>query len=135
MSLDIKVDTSGLERIIQQEPGRVDKWLRGVAMQMVGDVKLKFNSGPRGRAYKRGKKFHIASSPGYPPNVDTGTLRATINHNPAGHLTYHITAGTNYAAYLEYGTTKMAARPFMGPVFTAWNQKIEADAKEKLDLE
>lgn len=135
MSLSVKVDTKGLERLIQQEPQRVDKWLRGVAETMVSDIKLSFGTGPGGRSYKRGRKYHVASSPGYAPNVDTGTLRASIRQNPAGHLTYHIVAGTDYAAYLEYGTAKMAARPYMRPVFNQWSGKIEQDAKENLDLE
>ena len=134
-SLNITVDTSGMERLIQQEPQRVDRWLRGVAAVMVSDVKTMFNTGPGGRSYRRGKKWHVASSPSHPPNVDTGTLRASIRSIPAGRLTYHIAAGTHYAPYLEYGTAKMAARPYMGPVFASWAKKIERDAKENLDLE
>jgi hypothetical protein len=141
MSLKVTVDTKGLERVIQQEPGRVDKWLRGVAQQMVGDIKLSFNSGPAGRTYKRGPKnkrgakTHVASSPGYAPNVDIGTLRASIKAAPAGHLAYQISDGVNYGTWLEHGTARMAARPFMGPVFAAWEKKIEQDARENLDLE
>lgn len=135
MSLEIKVDTKGLERIIQQEPQRVDRWLRGVASEMVSDIKLRFNSGPPGRRYKRGGKYHVASSPGESPNSDTGALKASIRHTPAGNLKYHISASGIYGPYLEYGTARMAARPFMGPVFTDWQGKIEKDAKENLNLE
>lgn len=135
MSLKVTVDTAGLRRLIAEEPRRVDTWLRGVAEQMVGDVKLSFGSGPGGRTYKRGRKYHVASSPGHAPNVDTGTLRASIKQQPAGHLTYRISDGVEYGVHLEYGTSRMAARPFMTPVFEAWNKKIEADAKQELDLE
>jgi HK97 gp10 family phage protein len=130
MSLEITVDTKGIERLIQQEPQRVDAWLRGVAIMIANDVKISFNTGPAGRAYKRGRKFHVASSPGYAPNVDTGALRASVRSRPAGRLAYQISVGTSYAAYLEYGTAKMAARPFMGPVFASWAKKIEKDARE-----
>lgn len=141
MSLEIKVDTKGLERIIQQEPQRVDRWLRGVASEMVSDIKLRFNTGPAGRTYdrgpnnKRGKRYHVASSPGYSPNSDTGALKASIRQTPAGHLKYHISASGIYAQYLEQGTARMAARPYMGPVFIDWQGKIEKDAKENLNLE
>lgn len=135
MSLEIKVDTKGLERIIQQEPQRVDRWLRGVAEQMVGDIKLSFGTGPAGRRYKRDGKYHVASSAGNPPNSDSGNLTGTIKSKSAGRLTYHISAGTGYDRLLEYGTRKMAARPFMGPVFAEWQGKIEKDAKENLNLE
>lgn len=140
MSLKVTVDTKGLEELIRTEPKTVDRWLRGVAETMVGDIKLSFGSGPAGRAYKRGPKnkkgakTHVASSPGYAPNVDIGTLRASIHQTRAGNLTYHIAAGTIYAEYLEYGTARMAARPYMTPVFEAWGSKIEKDAQENLDL-
>ncbi len=135
MSLKVKVDTKGLQDLIRTSPQKVDRWLAGVAEQMVGDIKVSFNTGPAGRSYKRGSRYHVASSPGYPPNVDTGTLRASIRQTPAGHLTRHIVAGTEYAEPIEFGTSKMAARPYMGPVFAAWQGKIEDDAKENLDLE
>ena len=135
MSLEIKVDTKGLERLIQQSPRKVDAWLRGVATQMVGDIKLSFGTGPGGRAHKRGGKWHIASRPGNPPNVDTGTLRASITMASSGHLAYRISDGVDYGRDLEYGKVRVAARPFMGPMFDAWGKKIEADAKKELNLE
>jgi len=135
MSLEIKVDTKGLERLIQQSPRQVDAWLRGVATQMVGDIKLSFDTGPGGRTYTRKRKVHVASSPNNPPNVDTGTLRASIKMAPSGHLAYKISDGVDYGRDLEYGKARMAARPFMGPVFDAWGKKIEADAKKELNLE
>ena len=46
--------------------------------------------------------------------VDTGNLRGSITHevNPD-----HAKVGTNveYAPYLEYGTVKMAAQPYLRP--------------------
>lgn len=133
--LEIKVDLSKLRQIAQQEPARVDAWMRGVAQTITDDVKLSFGSGPGGRTYKRKKRYHIASSPGYAPNVDTGTLRASIKWKPTGKLKYQISDGVHYGVYLEYGTSRMAARPFMGPVFTDWGGKIEKDARENLNLE
>lgn len=134
--LKIEVDVSGLERLVKEEPQRVDRWLRGVAEQMAGDIKLRFNTGPAGRTYKRGKRLHVASSPGYSPNSDTGALKASIRKTPAGRLKYHIGASGRYAQYLEQGTTKMQPRPYIGPVFADWTgSKIEDDAKQNLDLE
>lgn len=137
MSLKIDVDLSGLERVLRDEPKKVDQWLAGVAETMVGDIKLSFGTGPAGKSYKRGKggKYHVASSPGFPPNVDVGTLRASIRQEPAGRLTRRIVAGAENAELLENGTAHMAARPFMSPVFDDWSTKIEDDAKRNLNLE
>ena len=141
MSLKVTVDTKGLQEVLRNEPKRVDAWLRGVAVTMVGDIKLSFGSGPAGRVYKRGPKnkkgakTHTASSPGSPPNSDTGALIGSIRMYPSGNLSYTISDGYEYGEYLEYGTARMAARPFMTPVFDAWNKKIEKDAEENLNLE
>ncbi len=52
-NFEIKVDQRKLQQLIATEPERVDKWLRGVAQQIVGDIKLSFGTSPDGRAYKR----------------------------------------------------------------------------------
>lgn len=130
-----KVDVSGIDRILKQEPGRVDAWLRGVADQILGDIVVSFNTSPGGRTYKRGSVTHTASQPGYPPNVDIGTLRASMHVEPAGKMSYHIADGTEYGIYLEDGTEHIQPRPFVQPVFADWSKKMEADAKRNLKLE
>lgn len=57
-----------------------------------------------------------ASAPGQPPAVDTGQLRASITHLVKKEFFAWVAqVGTNveYAAALEFGTSTMAARPFM----------------------
>ena len=46
--------------------------------------------------------------------VDTGNLRASINKQASGNT---CTVGTNceYAGYVEFGTYKMAAQPYLVP--------------------
>ena len=58
------------------------------------------------------------SAPGQPPAVQTGRLRNSIVHQPATAGNLFARAGTNvpYGKYLEFGTSKMAARPWLGPV-------------------
>lgn len=60
---------------------------------------------------------HRASAPGQPPAVDTGQLRASIQIDPSGLSQSMPTnrVGTNLvnARPLEYGTFRMAPRPYM----------------------
>ena len=58
---------------------------------------------------------HVPSAPGQPPNEDTGTLRNSIILTQPAPLRVRISANAPYAAFLEFGTSRMAARPFMGP--------------------
>jgi hypothetical protein len=133
--MKVTVETRGLQEVIRNEPKRVDAWLRGVATEMVNDIKLSFNSGPGGRSYKRGARWHVASVAGSPPNSDTGNEKNSIRYFSSGDHQYTITDGWEYGELLELGTSRMAARPFFAPVFNAWQVKIEDDAARNLNLE
>lgn len=47
--------------------------------------------------------------------VDTGALKASIHVEEAGRGSYQVVASTHYAAFVEYGTHKMAAQPYLTP--------------------
>ncbi len=50
--------------------------------------------------------------------VDTGRLRSSIRHEFSdGGLTGEVTANTNYAAFVELGTSKQDPQPFLDPAF------------------
>jgi len=106
----------------------------------------------KSKKLKRGKsgKFHVASLPGGPPNVDTGRLRASVSTNhsrsvaPRGQVgpkanagdgigkpisgehNFVVVVGTNvdYGKFLELGTGRKA-RPWLRPAF----EKIIHSAK------
>lgn len=59
-----------------------------------------------------------ASNPGDPPNIRTGKLHVSMQANRLADNQWEVVAGGGgafYARYLEYGTGKMAARPFFTP--------------------
>lgn len=130
----IKVDTRALEALIAKTENGLDGWLAGVANEIGNDAKLIMNTGPRGRMYKRGAgKVHYASSPGYPPNVDTGALRASIRAMKKGNLRYWIVDGVEHGITLENGGTRIAPRPFMRPAMAGWqNGKLATSLTEWL---
>lgn len=53
------------------------------------------------------------SSPGEPPHVDTGELISGIFYNVSDDLQLTVGFTADYGWDLEYGTSKMAARPFL----------------------
>lgn len=81
--------------------------------------------GKTGRVYKRGSVTHRASAPGEAPASDTGRLLNSIHVDSQvtverTALVAEVKAGgadTKYAPMLEFGTSKMQARPFMFPAF------------------
>jgi HK97 gp10 family phage protein len=60
-------------------------------------------------------KNHVPSLPGEPPNEDTGTLRTHIETTQVAPLKVEVSSNAPYAAALEFGTSKMLARPYMQP--------------------
>lgn len=70
--------------------------------------------GPKsGRIYRRRGVEHQASAPGEPPATDTGRLvqSARLELDPET-LSGQVQWSTEYSAHLEYGTAKMAPRPY-----------------------
>lgn len=134
---DVTVDTSGMDRVLQQEPQKVNHWLDGFAENMVANIVLSFGTSPPGLSYTRGGVTHIASQPDFPPNVDTGTLRASIRWENTGSFERTIFAGTEYAEYLEFGAEDVGLlpRPFMGPEFADAQQRVGDDARRNLGLD
>ncbi|MBZ0294500.1 MAG: hypothetical protein K8L99_18190 [Anaerolineae bacterium] len=134
-NFEVRLDTTGIDRLLQSEPQKVERWLDGFAEDMVTGIKLSFGSGPGGQEYTRGSVTHIASQPGYPPNVDIGALMGSIRWEPTGALERTIMDGVEYGIWLEDGTEDILPRPWMAPIFDDARQRIERDARDNLGLD
>lgn len=64
-------------------------------------------------------KGHIPSAPNSPPNADTRLLDTSIDTIVIGPNRVDVVSNAPYSAALEFGTSKMAERPFMGPAARA----------------
>lgn len=100
-----------------------------------------------GRHYKRGKKFHIASSPGNPPAIDFGELvRSIVFDVREMEVEVGSEGGAPYSEFLERGTLKifdesitplerMAPRPWLAPAVEKHHQEIiDNVGKEAFDI-
>jgi len=115
-ALDITSFMAGLEKAKKEYDRRAQRAIKKGALLFVREVKIELSKTGTGKHYRRGRKVHIASAPGQPPAVDTGQLRASITHLVEREFRAWIgRVGTNLekAAPLEFGTSRMAARPFM----------------------
>ena len=59
------------------------------------------------------------SRPGEPPHVQTGTLRRSIRATRRKFARWVVGAGVAYGTHLEFGTVRMAARPWLRPALRA----------------
>jgi HK97 gp10 family phage protein len=78
-------------------------------------MKLSQTEPKSGRVYRRGGRTHTASAPGEAPAVDTGFLINSIQSRIISDTEGEIAINTEYGEFLEFGTSRMAARPFVEP--------------------
>jgi HK97 gp10 family phage protein len=71
-------------------------------------------------------RAHVPSRPGEPPNYDTGVLANNIETVLVAPLRVEVSSNAPYAAALEYGTSKMAERPYMRPAVAAKKAEVVA---------
>jgi HK97 gp10 family phage protein len=105
--------------------------VRGTAQNVRSHAVRSIQRGTKsGTVYKKTnpKRTHTASAPGEAPATDTGRLASSMSANIDG-LRAEVSANTNYAAELEFGTQRMQPRPFMLPAIEkerpAWNRRLE----------
>lgn len=51
--------------------------------------------------------------------VDTGTLKNSIQATRVGTAHWRVVVGADYGVYVEWGTSRMAAQPFLQPAIQA----------------
>lgn len=106
--------TAGLEKNLKNRMNKVTTLLAGATKKMIS---VSGEGGP--------------SKPGEPPHRQTGTLLNSITFVPAKKIgndvvgSYGAGASAPYAIYLEHGTSKIDARPFLSAVWKANESTIE----------
>ena len=111
MSISVSVDTTKLNQLLATIPGNKDKAVRSAAFYILEDSQ-------KSTAY----------------TDRTGNLRGSggvdLKYVGAGIVNVEYTA--EYAAYVELGTYKMAARPFLTPAVARGESKLVELLKEGL---
>lgn len=69
-------------------------------------------------------KNHVPSAPGEPPNADTHVLDRSITTTRVEPLKVEVSADAPYAAHLEFGTSRMAPRPYMAPAVARKRKEV-----------
>ena len=92
-----------------------------------------------GRQVKRSRQgggtyTHTASAAGGAPNTDTGTLVSSIAVEKVGDSTFHIGSNLDYSAFLEFGTSKMGARPWLQPAMQANSKNLISNIQKTVDI-
>jgi HK97 gp10 family phage protein len=115
--IQIKLNKAELTKIINQAENLVSD----SSVYMAEEMKKSIASGA-----KSGRKYgnHTSSAPGQSPANWTGELLRSIKvQKDKNKSIVYITA--KYAEFLEFGTSKMRARPFIIPAFIKTKKYIQ----------
>lgn len=122
---DVRFELKGLEKLQKklQKVAKMEEMERiiekhGTEMQRKAIINAsKF----RGHYEGRGKNKHFVKPTG-------ATKRSiSVNSSKVGRFKYKVAPGTSYAAYVELGTRKMSAQPFIKPAFDEQKKQFKDD--------
>lgn len=139
----VKIEMDGLSQLLGQLEALGNK-AETVTLQVVSDLVTDthdlavagIQGGPKsGKTYRRGNVTHRASAPGQYPASDTGVLASSVRMimPSAGSIRGEVGTNVTYGKYLEFGTSKMAARPWLLPSFKKAKIGVEAELKAMLE--
>jgi HK97 gp10 family phage protein len=94
------------------------------------EVKVLLQTPGSGELYTHGSVTHQASAPGQPPAIDTGNLINSIRVEDVTPTEATLGVGAEYGEYLEFGTSRMAARPFLRPAMDENENEIVAAVRD-----
>jgi len=103
----------------------------GAGKELQGIIKAELDNGTgTGKVYDNNDRLHRSSSPGKPPKSDTGELSRSVTAKKTGKGQSELRVKSPYAGALEYGTSKMKARPFVAPAVTELKKRVDKKLKD-----
>jgi HK97 gp10 family phage protein len=118
--------TKALEKVKEDLEKDMKEVLLGGGQLIRGEAIRSIQQGSKsGKTYKRYNptRTHKASAPGEAPASDTGFLVSNIRVKEQKDVV-QVRSEASYSKFLEYGTSKMLARPFLFPAFEKSKPKI-----------
>ena len=113
----ITITYNHLPQLAAKAPQIVSAIVRKTAHDLKADAQNSMEGPKHGRIYRSSKtgKPHRASAPGEAPAVDIGNLKNSIFVEIESPTTAIVAVGAKYGITLEYGSRKIAPRPYMRP--------------------
>lgn len=141
--VSVKIEIDGLQQLLRQLE-QVGAKAEQVMLETITDLVTDthgfavsgIQGGPKsGATYARGSVTHTASAPGQYPASDTGRLAASVRMEmpQAGNLTGRVGTAVFYGPMLEFGTSRMAARPWLMPSFERAKIGVERELRARLE--
>ena len=120
----LKINSVALDNMFRAAEKAVNDSANNVAKEMKKSI---ITGSKSGRQYFIKGRRHQSSSPGQPPANSTGQLVRSIKVKKTNNG-QEVTIDAEYAAFLEYGTSRMRPRPFIMPAL----MKVKKNLLSKL---
>ena len=121
---------SGYKRVEGAYRTAIERVIASSVQDTMNTAKQSIQShGSSGRTYEKyqPRRTHTASAEGNPPNSDTGFLVSNIHSvMDVDGLGGSVESRADYSGFLEFGTSKMKARPYLQPALEENKPKIRA---------
>lgn len=111
---------------IRQKAARA---VKKAVLDIEGHTKASMAEAKSGRMYGE----HQASAPGEAPAIDLGLLVNSIQGEMVGELSGVVYTDKEYGPPLEFGTHRIAPRPFFGPAAEAVRPSFEQSIRNLID--
>lgn len=135
----IKIELEGIKELLaklQRVEGATEQVTLDVISDLVTDTQALAIAGIQ-RGPKSGAVYgnHQASAPGQYPASDTGRLAGSVRVElpTAADKTGRVGTAVFYGPMLEFGTSRMAARPWLFPSFQKAKIGLEQELRARLE--
>ena len=135
LKVDIAKSLASLEKIAGKKSRAVSRAVKVAGMEFSDKLQNALSrQNSRYRKYKRGSVVHWSSRPGRSPNPDTGwRMRSVSLSRRRASGSVFVVVSAKYARALEFGSPRMAARPFVRPLAKALEPKFKQDLIKALN--
>lgn len=106
--------------------GLVRRAGRELVTKAVTDLEARLVANLSGQRSGRMYGAHQASAPGEAPAWDTGNLASSVTTAVLSDESAEVRIGAEYAPALEYGSAKIAPRPWVTPTADAFARDLES---------
>jgi len=119
----VTITSNRFPEIAAKLPKEAAKITDKTALRIEGTAKASMAEPKSGRIYGT----HQASAPGEPPAIDTSALANSIQRGAGKGATHVVYTNQEYALSLEFGSPRIAPRPFLGPAASAEEAEFRRD--------